>query len=120
MTGAGHQGARRFDAGEIDLDGGAADLDLDMGVSGLQMTLHLVGQAREIAFRAIPAAPDIAGNGGRACATVETFSQHMPEWTIQYLRQRVPHRGLAGPDRHRAPRVAAPLLPQHPAPENFA
>ena len=102
MVGASQQGDGGFDAGEIVLDGSAADLDLDMGVSSLEMPLHLVGEAGEIALRTIPATADIAGNGGGMRTTVEALGQHMPERAVQYLCQRVPYRGLDGPDRHRA------------------
>src|SRR3981081_1789600 len=119
MVRTGHQADRRLDAGEIFLDGSATHLDLDMGVSNLQMALYFVGQGGEIAVRPIPATTDVAGNGGWLRAAVETFSQHMPERTIQILRQRVPYRGLDGPDRHRAFGTPAWLLPLHHASENF-
>jgi hypothetical protein len=119
MVRTGHQADRRLDSSEIFLDGSATYLDLDMGVSSLQMALYFVGQGGEIAVRPIPATTDVAGNGGRLRAAVETFGQHMPERAIQNFRQCVPYRGLDRPDRHRAFGITAWLLPLRHASENF-
>ncbi len=113
---AAEQRQNRLDPCEVLVQGGAADLHLDLRVAHVEIAPHLGDEAVRALIGVVVAAGGIDRNVPLRCGVAGVFGDHRPERHVADLGRGIPGGDLKRRHRHRALAVAAGFfVPHHQA-----